>query len=232
MDPRPGSLQTTGAPVVLDGLVPALRERTGTLHAQAERSGIVQDILRGRVDRHGYALFLRNLLPAYQQLERGLERHALAPGICMIAQPALYRAGALASDLESLCGSAWSSTLPLLAAGERYARRVAAAAEDDGARLIAHAYVRYLGDLSGGQAMRKLLARPLGLDHHGLGFYEFPDIGDHETFKAAYRDSIDRAAHEVAAVAAIVDEAAVAFELNIDVSKAVQEALNPATPGL
>jgi heme oxygenase len=225
IDPRPGSLQTPGTPVVVGELVHALRERTRTLHAQAERSGIVHDILRGRVDRYGYALFLRNLLPAYEQLERGLERHALAPGISMIAQPALYRARALASDLQFLCGSAWSTILPLLASGERYARRVAAAAVDDKARLIAHAYVRYLGDLSGGQAMRRLLARALGLEHHGLSFYDFPDIGDHEIFKAAYLDSIDRAAHEITAVSAVVDEAAVAFELNIDVSKAVQEAL-------
>jgi heme oxygenase len=35
------------------------------------------------------------------------------------------------------------------------------AAEGDGTRLIAHAYTRYLGDLSGGQILQRLLARSL-----------------------------------------------------------------------
>jgi heme oxygenase (biliverdin-producing, ferredoxin) len=230
MDRRPDSLQTTDAPVALGGLARALRERTRALHARAERSGVVHDVVRGCVSRHAYALLLRNLLPAYQQMERELDRHARTPGVRTIAWPVLYRANALAADLECLCGSAWSNTLPLLDAGDRYARRVALAAAGDGSRLIAHAYVRYLGDLSGGQLLRELLARSLGLEHRGLSFYDFPDIGDQDSFKMAYRDALNRAAYEITYVAAVIEEAAVSFQLNIEVSIAVQEAAAQANP--
>ena len=55
-------------------LANTLRERTQALHTRAERSGIINDVLRGKASRYGYALFLRNLLPAYRQMEAGLER--------------------------------------------------------------------------------------------------------------------------------------------------------------
>ena len=58
-----------------------LQERTATLHRQAERSGFIRTMLQGRASRDGYALFLRNLLPAYQALEQGLERGRSDPGV-------------------------------------------------------------------------------------------------------------------------------------------------------
>jgi heme oxygenase (biliverdin-producing, ferredoxin) len=206
------------------GLAAALRERTRLLHVRAERTGIVREVLAGRASRQGYALLLRNLLPAYARLEAGLEEHRLAPGVRAFAQPAVYRSHALAADLEVLCGADWRSALPLLPAGARYARQVGRAARGDGARLIAHAYTRYLGDLYGGQILRRLLARSLGLGAQSLSFYDFPGIGDAEAFRAGYRTALDRAALEIADCTAVIDEAARAFELNIAVSTAVQEA--------
>src|SRR5215468_1364260 len=76
----------------------ALRERTATLHKQAERSGIVNDILRGKASRAGYILLLRNLLPAYDAMEQGLERHRKSPALGAFAQRGLYRTGALHAD--------------------------------------------------------------------------------------------------------------------------------------
>ena len=80
---------------------------------------------------------------------------------------------AIEADLVALCGAHWSQGIPLLAAGELYARRIAKAAEGDGTRLIAHAYTRYLGDLSGGQILQRLLARSLDLQPSELSFYDF-----------------------------------------------------------
>jgi heme oxygenase len=146
----------------------ALRERTAELHTQAERAGIVNDILRGTATRHGYALLLRNLLPAYEAMESGLDRHR------------------------------------------------------DGGRLIAHAYARYLGDLSGGQILKKLLGKSIGLTAPELTFYDFPAIADQRAFKDEFRDALDRAGDEVSDFDAVVEEGAAAFRLNIDVSNAVQ----------
>ena len=68
-------------------------------------------------------------------------------------------------------------------------------------RLLAHAYVRYLGDLSGGQFIRRKLAKTYGLeDGQGLTFYEFgklggesgiSGLGDMKKIKEWYRDGMN-----------------------------------------
>jgi len=56
-------------------IVTALYLRTKALHVEAERTGIIRDLLRGEATREGYVLLLRNLLPAYRAMEQGLVRH-------------------------------------------------------------------------------------------------------------------------------------------------------------
>jgi heme oxygenase len=145
------------------GIAAALEQSTRSLHRQAERTGIIRDLLQGRASRYGYALLLRNLLPAYQQLEQGLESRRHGAAIGAIALQGLFRASAITADLDQLGGREWRETLPLLAAGRHYADRVADATKGDGTLLIAHAYVRYMGDLSGGQILKRLLGRSLQL---------------------------------------------------------------------
>jgi len=199
----------------------ALREHTRDLHTEAECSGIVQAILEGSVGRADYALFLRNLLPAYETMERELCRHYAAPALCALTRAEIFRAPALITDLETLAGAAWWRDLPLLPAGREYAARIAHAAADDPALLIAHAYVRYLGDLNGGRLLKKRLARYEWLPAGAVAFYEFPEISDISGFIAAYRAAIDRAAALLPSCAGVIAEAAIAFRLNIAVSKTV-----------
>ena len=210
-------------------VVTALYLRTKTLHLEAERSGIIRDLLRGSAHRDGYILLLRNLLPAYQAMEQGLARHRKTPGIGALANFRFDRAPAIESDLAALCGEAWQHDIPLLPAGDRYARRITEAAQGNGARLIAHAYTRYLGDLSGGQILQRLLERSLALRPAELSFYDFPRYPDLAALKAAYRDALDRAGALAGEQDAVVEEGALAFTLNIDLSCAVQAALQPAT---
>jgi heme oxygenase len=180
--------------------------------------------LTGRASVAAYALFLRNLLPAYEAMERGLDRHRAAPGVRLVARREVFRGAALAADLEALHGAGWRDDLPVLPAARRYADRVAAATVGGGAGLIAHAYVRYLGDLNGGRVMKTLLARSLGLGPHLLAFYDFPEIADLASFKADYRQGLDSAEAEIGDVDAVVEEGFAAFELNIAVSDAVAAA--------
>ncbi len=207
------------------GLALALREETQDLHVSAERSGIISDLIKGRIERSDYGLFLRNLWPAYREMERALERNRRLPGVRLIALPAVYRGDALRQDLCAIAGNDWARSVPLLPQGQAYASRIAAVAETDPQRLVGHAYVRYLGDLSGGQILRKVLSRSLGLNAQSLSFYDFPEIDDVKSFKANYRSALDRVALEVSDRGAVVDEARLAFELNIGVSSAVQWAL-------
>jgi heme oxygenase len=207
------------------GFAAALKQATAGLHLRAERTGVVAEILHGRIDRQGYGLLMRNLLPAYEALESGLEHHRQAPGVRCIADPALYRADALVCDLQRLWGSGWRRSLPMLAEGRGYGEQIAAAREGDGARLIAHAYVRYFGDLSGGQILGRRIAAAPGLGPSAHAFYEFPDIPDRAAYKAKFRAALDRAALEIADPDIVLAEATAAFELNIELSEAVARAL-------
>jgi len=85
-------------------VVTALYLRTKTLHVEAERTGIIRDLLRGEASLEGYILLLRNLLPAYQAMEQGFERHRGAQGLAALANFRLDRAPAIEADLVALCG--------------------------------------------------------------------------------------------------------------------------------
>lgn len=50
---------------------------------------------------------------------------------------------------------------------------------NDPSALLAHSYVRYLGDLSGGQTLRHTLAKAYDLDEAsgmGISFYSFKEL--------------------------------------------------------
>lgn len=101
----------------------------------------------------------------------------------------LARAPALAEDIAYFLQcpvSTWQSnpahTALLLshpAPLKAYESRICALSEsDDATLLLAHAYVRYLGDLSGGQTIQRRIARAYNLDvaiGKGIKFYNFED---------------------------------------------------------
>jgi heme oxygenase len=209
-----------------DDLSSALRIRTGALHRRAERTGVIADMLGGQVSRGAYSLFLRNLLPAYQAMEVGLEGHRMTPGVGELARPEVYRSNALEADLIKLEGPRWREALPLLPAGARYADCVMTAAEGDGVALIGHAYVRYLGDLSGGQILKRLLAKSLSITPTALSFYDFPEIRDLGAYKQSFRDALNRSTRE-GDRARVIDAAVAGFSMNVSLSKSVRSAAEP-----
>jgi len=212
------------------GLVEAMRAHTRRLHGEAERSGVIRDMLKGRATLEAYTLFLRNLLPAYEALERGLERHRGRPLLAGLARADLYRAGVLGADLARIKGPGWRDSLPLLPAGADYGGHIDELAARDARLLVAHAYVRYFGDLSGGQILKRLLGRTLGLGADALSFYSFPAIADIDRFKAELRAGLDEGAHELADIdGATLDEAARGFAFNIRISTAVQAVSPPSS---
>lgn len=209
-------------------VVTALYHGTKAQHTDAERSGIIRDMLRGDVSRTGYVLLQRNLLAAYRALEAGLEKHRTTPALAGLAKYQLDRSSALEADLNAMCDGDFSA-VPMLPAGEAYVRRVEDAAKGDGELLIAHAYTRYLGDLSGGQILKRLLAKKPGLTPEELSFYDFPAYADLAVLKTDYRNALDEAGKLAGDQQAIIDEGSVAFQLNTDLSWAVQAAIE-ATP--
>ena len=207
------------------GFAAMMREGTKLVHREAERAGFIADLIRDRATRHGYALFLRNLVPAYDALEQALAAQAEIPIFAAFADPRLRRLPSLILDIEAIEGVGWASTLPLLPAAKTYADAIRDAAGGTGLRLVAQAYARYLGDLSGGQILKPLLSRTLGLGPDALGFYDFPGIGDLDAPKATMRAALDTIAPDGPDAPLLIEEANEAFRHNIAVSEAVQAAL-------
>ncbi len=190
------------------------RQATADDHRRAEGRPFVQDLLRGRLDLEAYVWLLRDLLEVYQGLESGLEaapEGALPPPL---ASPALRRAPALESDLRHLHGDDWRTGLEVSPPALEYGEHLRGLARSFPQGLAAHAYVRYLGDLSGGRIVGRQVQKAFGLaEDHGLAFYAFPDIDDVDAFKARFRGALDRLGPESDAEA-LVEEARRAFHRN------------------
>ena len=97
--------------------------------------------------------------------------------------PALWRTLALERD-QALHGPGWPDALALQPAAARYRRRLVELETGQPDLLLAHAYVRYLGDLSGGQILQRLLAKSLALTPQQLSFYDFPRFDDLAALKS------------------------------------------------
>lgn len=195
-----------------------LKTETASLHAKAEKTGIVRQIIAGQIDKDDYAVFLRNLLPAYEQLEMALDHNRHLPALAEISLPAIYRAKSAAKDLVALSGPEWSKCLPVLNSATCYADQIAAA---HGPALIAHAYTRYLGDLNGGRIFKKILQTKGKFREDALNFFDYPALNDLTRSAADYRRAIDRAGALVDDWEAIVVEAQRSFERNIEISNDV-----------
>lgn len=84
--------------------------------------------------------------------------------------------------------------------------------------LIAHAYVRYLGDLSGGQILAKKLQKYNDLpEGQGVAFYSFDEVEDKNEFKDQYRIRLNQVEVDEETHKQIVHESCQAFIRNIDI---------------
>ena len=197
-----------------ESLASRLRQETRQNHVEAERSGIMRRLLTRTLDLGTYVALLRNLLPIYEALEEEMVRHQADQVVAPFHHPGLARAKALEADLQQLGGPDWRS-LPVIPEALAYVDQIHGAARKDPALLVAHGYVRYLGDLSGGQILQKIVAETFELvAGSGVGFYEFPDLGDLDAFKHRYRAALDALSPSPALADSIVREAIGGFEAN------------------
>ena len=189
-----------------------LRLGTRDLHAQTERTGFMAHMLAGRIGLPAYCGLLRNLHAIYAALEAALrQRHADA-AVALVDTPALHREAALASDLQALVGDHWPQALPVQPATLAYVQRLQGLAQSGSRALLAHAYVRYLGDLHGGQVLKKLVARTLGLQGEaGTRFYEFGSTEEVLALRLALRSALGQLPVSPEEADAIVEEARWAF---------------------
>jgi heme oxygenase len=199
-----------------NGLRARLKRETHDLHRQAERSGIMQMLLRGRADRGMYCALMRNLYEIYAPLENGLQGHRDHAYVGPIFSRALFRVAHLTNDLRVLCGEGWSSEMVLQPAALAYRDRLNGLAANRPELLVAHAYVRYLGDLSGGQIVHRLVSEQLQLSEDATRFYQFGAPADIDLLLAEFRNGLDAIPAKAEDEDAIVAEAQQAFRRHVD----------------
>ena len=152
----------------------SLRELTAEKHKDAERQAFVKELLGGSITEERYATFLYNL----------------------------HRAPRIHTDYQEL----WKKTEPpkLCPTVSKYMKYIKDELSNDPDKLMAHLYVRHMGDLAGGQMIAKRVP--------GSGtMYQFDNIDELKTkIRAKLKDSMG-------------EEANVAFDFAIDMMKDMME---------
>jgi heme oxygenase (biliverdin-producing, ferredoxin) len=193
-----------------------LRERSWRSHQRAEGAGFMKALMGGGIDRAGYALMVAQHLVIYEALEtveRGLRTSEIAGPFLT---DRLHRVPSLRADLAALLGDNGADATSPLPSTLRYAARIREMAGWAGG-FVAHHYTRYLGDLSGGLAIGKVVARVYGLDDAGVRFYRFDQIEKPKLFKDEYRARLDAASWEPEEQDRVIAEVLNAYQLNTDV---------------
>lgn len=201
-----------------DPLSVCLREGTKDSHRLAERTPFIRQFFSGTLSMEAYREFLVQLFHIYTALEESAMLHREHDVLGKLYFPALFRSEALRHDLDFYFGGAQWQEMPPQGATKTYVQRINALSNDWVEGLVAHHYTRYLGDLSGGQMLKRIVAKTFNSDSgNGLAFYEFPQISNHAQFKDEYRILLDSLRVDEQTARKLVHEANLAFELNCGV---------------
>ena len=206
------------APTADLGLAARLREATAPQHRDAETRGFITRLMGGALNLEAYTAYLGQYAHIYQALEARAARQGDPE---LLHWEGLARMEALESDLAHLGAAEWRVVHPPLDATQAYVDRLRSLGSDDVPRYLAHHYTRYLGDLSGGQAIAKLVARHYGAADDQLAFYLFDGMGSAVHIKRAYREGLDALDLGHDGEAALIEEAQLAFTLNADLFDAL-----------
>lgn len=126
-------------------------------------------------------------------MEEEGDKHQSHPKLKPLYFPVqLRRLPEIIKDLEFHYGSDWKDQIRPLEAMEHYVARLVQLREEDPMLLAAHQYLRYMGDLAGGQILKKIYSKTYNLSNSdGIHFHEFQNISDQDEFKKLYRSRLD-----------------------------------------
>lgn len=191
----------------------ALRERSSASHSQSEHSGFMADLLKGDGTREDYAALVAQHFFIYEALEAAVDRVKDDPIAAPFLRDELTRLPALEADLAFLLGPDWREQISPLPSTREYVDRINGVGDWAGG-LVAHHYTRYLGDLSGGLFIGKVMARRFGFEDEGVSFYVFDRIPDPAAFKDEYREQLDAAPWDEVERERVIDEVLQAYAYN------------------
>jgi len=127
----------------------SLKELTHAAHKDAETQPFVKILFSGKINPKLYATYLKNQHPMYEILEVCAMPHQLLHGLIDIR-----RAPKILSDFQELWNDETDGDPQILPITEEYIKYILSI-KDDPKKLMAHIYVRHMGDLAGGQMIAK-----------------------------------------------------------------------------
>lgn len=205
-----------------------IKKVTKESHIRAENTELMMSFQKAQVTLQQYKLLLCSLYEIYLALEEELDRNSNHPGVAPIYFPAeLARLEAIEKDLEYFYGQDWREKIVVPAATKRYCHRLRQIGKESPEFLLAHAYTRYLGDLSGGQVLGRIAQKSMGLkSSEGLSFFAFPGVTSPNLFKQLYRSRMNSVELTEEERNGVLEEAVRAFEFNIQVFDDLQKMLS------
>jgi heme oxygenase len=171
-----------------------LKELTADVHAEAESQPFIKSIFAGNVDKVKYTDYVYQLFHVYSLMEILASKHDIFEGM-----EDLKRANAAQRDWSELCEGIPTTVFNIKQSTLNYLQYLDSI-KDDHKKLLAHVYVRHMGDMFGGQQLAKLTP---GNGH----MYKFEDI---PSLIKAVRSKLD---------VSLADEAITAFKHNIEMVK-------------
>ena len=209
-------------------LATQLREGTKKSHTMAENTGFVSCFLKGVVDKSTYRKLIADLYFVYftmeEELSRLIKEHH--PVVSLIDFEELNRCSSLEADLSFYFGENWNNLLPVSSSAKAYKDRIKHIAVTQPELLIGHHYTRYIGDLSGGQILKRIAKKAMNISgDNGLKFYEFAQIKDPKEFKLKYSQTLNSLPIDQKMADSIVDEANLAFKYNMDMFQELEGSL-------
>ncbi|GAA1925242.1 heme oxygenase (biliverdin-producing) [Nocardioides hwasunensis] len=193
----------------------AMREGSQAAHTEAESSAFMAELTSARVNAFGVRDYLLRFREVYRTMELLGTELSADPAVAAVVDPALDRLPAIEQDLAywaEVAGAPAPAVFHSPATDAYVARLLEVRAWAP--LFVAHHYTRYLGDLSGGQVIGRVLDRELGLEGRGTAFYAFPAIPKPKPYKDGYRARLDALGLTPEQRAAVVGEVSVAFNLN------------------
>nr|YP_010337079.1 heme oxygenase [Madagascaria erythrocladioides]QUE29108.1 PbsA [Madagascaria erythrocladioides]UNJ16664.1 heme oxygenase [Madagascaria erythrocladioides] len=210
----------------MSNLANQLREGTTKAHSMAENVSFVKSFLSGVVDKNSYKKLVANLYFVYSAIEQEMAKHKSHSAIQPIYFPELNRKKSLEKDLEFYYGNEWEKEVQPSPATQVYVNRIHSISATQPELLVAHAYTRYLGDLSGGQILKKIAQSAMQLStSEGVEFYNFRNIKDEKAFKNQYRSALDAIPVDEKLTTEIISEANVSFNLNMKIFQELNSSL-------
>jgi heme oxygenase len=210
----PASISDHARPADADarrGFGPRVRRlhgRIGAAHHQAEGMAFSRALLEGRATPLQLAALIRALAPAYDFIESCGPELAAALGATDLPWADLARTPALRHDLAKLAAAAATPPSP---AAQDWLEHLRLLARQEPHRFLAHVYVRYGGDLSGGQQLAEqanAILRAQGLPTVEFWHFERPI----PELKQALHDAFEQLDLSDAEEAELLEESVAAFQ--------------------